>query len=221
VTPRSIRLKSIKRLWKRYSFAILFAFLAAGLYDFRIAIFALGCMIGPVAYSFARGRFWCGNVCPRGSFFDSVLSRVGGNRKPPRFLSSYAFRGAVVACMALVLSIGIARSDGSAFAVGQILYRMIFATTVAGIGLAFAFTHRGWCAVCPMGTLSSLVARARKSERVLRVSSACVSCGICARDCPLGLEPQEYRGAALSHPDCVQCGKCALSCPKDAIGYGA
>lgn len=210
----------IKKLWKRYSFAVLLAFLAVGLYDFRIALLALACMVGPVAYSFARGRFWCGNVCPRGSFFDSVLSKVGGGRKPPRFFGSYAFRGAVIACMAAVIAMGIARSGGSAFAVGQILYRMVFATTLAGIALALAFTHRGWCAVCPMGTISSIVARARRSERVLRVSSSCVSCGVCARDCPLGIEPHSFKGNGLYHPDCVQCGKCAISCPKDAIGYG-
>ncbi len=209
----------INALWKKYSFAVLFAFLAAGLYDFRIALAALACMIGPVVYSFRSGRFWCGNVCPRGSFFDTVLSRFGRSAKPPRFLASYAFRGAVIACMVAVLSIGIARSDRTAFAIGQILYRMVFATTIAGIALALLYAHRLWCAICPMGTISSLVARSRTGGRLLEVSLDCVSCGLCARDGPLGLEPHAYRGDALGHPDCIQCGKCAASCPKDAIGY--
>ena len=210
-------MKRIQTLWKKYSFMVLLAFLLGGLYDFRIAILALACMIGPVAYSFARGRFWCGNGCPRGSFFDTVLSRVARGKQPPKILSSYPFRAVVIACMVAVLSVGVARSGGSALAIGQTLYRLIFTTTIVGIALALAYTHRGWCAVCPMGTISSLVARKRKIARVLSVSHACVSCGLGAKSCPLGIEPHGFRGGSLSHPDCIQCGKCAIACPKDAI----
>jgi len=218
---RSIAVRRIAKIWKKLSFLVLFAFLAGGLYDFRIALFALACMAGPVAVSVFRGRFWCGNVCPRGSLFDSVLSKVGMGRKIPGVLRSRAFRALVIVVMFATFGVGAYHSGGSAYGIGQVLYRMIFCTTLVGAALSLVYSHRSWCAFCPMGSLASLVARRKKSARVLRVAPSCVSCKLCHKECPLGLVPHEYKGDLLSHPDCIQCGACVLVCPKKAIGYKA
>lgn len=209
------------KIWKRYSFVVLLAFLLGGLFDFRIALFAVVCMVGPVVVAFFRGRFWCGNVCPRGSFFDTLVAKIARAKSPPAFLRSYAFRFLVIACMFTVMGFGLYRSDGSPFAIGQVIYRLIFVTTLVGVVLALFYNRRAWCAFCPMGTLASIVsrARARKGLRLLGVSSSCVSCSLCQKKCPVGIAPHAHKGDSLADPDCIQCGVCVEACPKRAVGY--
>ncbi|WP_083768468.1 4Fe-4S binding protein [Thermosediminibacter oceani] len=44
-------------------------------------------MIPPVLTAFFKGRMWCGRFCPRGSFFDHVLARLGDrNRRIPQLV---------------------------------------------------------------------------------------------------------------------------------------
>lgn len=31
------------------------------------------CMLAPVLLAPFKGRYWCGNFCPRGSFYDNVI----------------------------------------------------------------------------------------------------------------------------------------------------
>lgn len=209
------------KVWKRFSFVFLIAFLVGGLFDFRIALFAVVCMIAPVAVSIFRGRFWCGNVCPRGSFFDTLVAKIERGKTPPAFVRSYAFRLAVIACMFTVMGFGVYRSEGSLLEIGQVVYRLIFVTTVVGVVLSLFYNRRTWCAFCPMGTLASFVSRfsARTGKRLLSVSSSCVSCSLCQKKCPVGIVPHAYKGDHLADPDCIQCGICAATCPKKAIGY--
>jgi len=37
-----------------------------------VGMLALICMIGPVVTSIYKGRWWCGNVCPRGNMYDRL-----------------------------------------------------------------------------------------------------------------------------------------------------
>ena len=71
-----------------YLFWILLAFLAIGLVYPAVGIIALTCMIAPVAVAPFRGRYWCGNYCPRGSFYDHVLVKLSPQRKIPAFFQS-------------------------------------------------------------------------------------------------------------------------------------
>ena len=40
-----------------------------------VGLLALICMIGPVLTSIYKGRWWCGNVCPRGNMYDRLLAK--------------------------------------------------------------------------------------------------------------------------------------------------
>ena len=46
---------------------IIIAYIIIGYFWSVIGLLALICMIGPVLTSIWRGRWWCGNVCPRGN----------------------------------------------------------------------------------------------------------------------------------------------------------
>ena len=212
-------MKTISLLWKKYSFLLLIMFVIFGLFDLRFAVVAVICMAAPVAVSFFRGRYWCGNLCPRGSFYDNVMIKFTPNKPVPKFLKSTGFRAFMVVFMLSMFGFGIKQNWGNLYGIGMVFYRLIVVTTVVGIILSLFYNQRTWCSFCPMGTLSSWVSRSRKSKRVLKVSNSCVSCKLCEKKCPIGLVPYEYKGDLLSHPDCIQCGKCVSVCPKKAIGY--
>ena len=207
------------KLWKKYSFTLLIAFIALGMFDLRFAVVAAICMIAPIIVSFFKGRFWCGNLCPRGNFYDNVVSKFSNKRKPPKFFKSYYFRAIILTIMMVMFISGVSKSWGNLYGIGMVFYRMIVVTTIIGIVLSLFYNHRTWCNFCPMGTLASITAKFRKSKKVLHVSSSCVSCKICEKKCPKGLVPFDYKGDILSHPDCIQCGECVSACPKKAIGY--
>lgn len=207
------------KLWKKYSFLLLILFVILGLFDLRFAIVAVICMIAPVVVSVFRGRFWCGNLCPRGNFYDNIILKISGKRKPPKFFKSYLFRFLTLTLMMTVFISGLYKNWGNLYGIGMVFYRLIVVTTVIGILLSLIYNHRTWCSFCPMGTLGSLVSNFNKRKRVLQVSNSCVLCKLCEKKCPLGLVPYDYKGDLLSHPDCIQCGQCVTACPKKAIGY--
>ena len=212
-------MNKLLNLWKNYSFIVFFAFVVLSLFDFRIAIAAVICMVAPIVVSLFKGRFWCGNLCPRGSFYDRIVSKFSNDKKVPRFLKNNVFRGFMVVFMLSMFGIGIYKSWGNLYGIGMVFYRIIVVTTIVGIVLSLFYNHRTWCHFCPMGTIASVISRLRKSKKVLQISSACVSCKICEKKCPLGIVPYDYKENILSHPDCIQCGRCVSACPRKAIGY--
>ncbi|BCN31350.1 4Fe-4S binding protein [Anaeromicropila herbilytica] len=209
----------LMKLWKKYSFTVLFTFILIGLFDVRIGLLAILCMIAPVIVSIFKGRFWCGNLCPRGSFYDNVVSKFSQHKNVPKLLKSYPFRLVVLTLMMTMFTLGMKKNWGDFYGMGMVFYRMIVITTIIGVVLSLFYNQRTWCHFCPMGTLASLISKVRKNKNVLQVSSGCVSCKICEKKCSLGIVPYEYKGDVLSHPDCIQCGKCVVACPKKAIGY--
>ncbi len=211
-------MKKFLNLWKNYSFILLFAFVIFSLFDFRIAIAAVICMVAPILVSIFRGRFWCGNLCPRGSFYDHVVSKFSNHKKVPKFLKSGLFRAFMVVFMMSMFSLGIYKNWGDLYGIGMVFYRIIVITTIVGIILSLMYNHRTWCNFCPMGTIASVISRISKSNHNMQISSACVSCKVCEKKCPLGIVPYEYKEKILSHPDCISCGKCMTVCPKHAIG---
>lgn len=212
-------MKNLFSWWKKYSFLLLIAFVVLGVFDLRFASVALICMIAPVVVSFVKGRYWCGNLCPRGNFYDNVVSRFSKHKKAPRFLKFYSFRAFMVIFMMSMFAFGVKQNWGNLAGIGMVFYRMIVVTTIIGVILSFFYNERTWCHFCPMGTIASVIAKFRKSKKVLAVSTTCVSCKLCEKKCSLGIVPYDYKGNLLHHPDCIQCGKCVTACPKKSIGY--
>lgn len=69
--------------------------------------------------------------------------------------------------------------------------------------------------VCPLGAIYSLFNRFSLSRLRLDESN-CVSCGKCARVCPMDVPlPHD-----LNSPECIRCGKCLTNCPQQAISFG-
>lgn len=210
-------MKELTKLWKKYSYVLLLAFVIASLFDFRISIAALVCMIAPVIVAVFRGRFWCGNLCPRGNFYDNVISKISRKKPVPKFLKSTFFRIFVVLFMFTMFGLGIKQNYDNAAGIGMVFYRIIVITTLLGVLLSFVYNNRTWCYFCPMGSIAAFISYFRKDKKVLEVADSCVNCKICSKTCPMGISPNEYKGDVLSNPDCIQCAKCVIACPKSSI----
>lgn len=212
-------MKKLLILWKQYSFLLLLAFLFLSLLDLRFALAAIICMAAPPLLAISRGRYWCGNLCPRGSFYDNLMSKISKKNKIPKFFKSKILRAIMVIFLLSMFFIGVIQNWGNPYGIGMVFYRIILITTVVGVILSLLINHRTWCQICPMGTLSALISKHRKNKKTLQVSSSCISCKLCSKKCPIGIAPHDYKGDHLSHPDCIQCGKCIEVCPLNMIGY--
>jgi len=203
-----------------YLFWILLAFLATGLVYPAVGIIALTCMIAPVAVAPFRGRYWCGNYCPRSSFYDHVLVKLSPQRKIPAFFSHTVFRAVMVLFIMSVFTVQMIYAWGDWAAMGKVFVQIILITTIVGIVLGLIYHQRTWCSFCPMGTLASWISR-RKKTLPLAVGNSCVSCKLCTKACPMQLEPYAAKGTdeGFCHSDCLKCDRCVERCPKQALQF--
>lgn len=212
-------MKAIFNFWKKYSFVVLILMIVASLFDFRFALAAIFCMLSPIVISFFAGRFWCGNLCPRGNFFDRLMRKIAAKRPLPRLFKSVPFRLAVFAFMMTMFALGIGKNWGNLAGIGFVFYRMIAVTTLIGIVFSFIWNERAWCSFCPMGSAAALISRLRKHPSAITVTEKCISCGKCARACPMQLHPAQFKGGIVKESDCLRCGVCVNICPKNAVAF--
>lgn len=70
--------------------------------------------------------------------------------------------------------------------------------------------------LCPLGALYGLCNQL--SFQQLRFDqSACISCGLCATVCPMGIDPVRH----TSSTECIRCGECRKICPTGAFSWEA
>ncbi len=49
------------------------------------------------------------------------------------------------------------------------------------------------------------------------ITDSCISCGICADECPTGCISEGPSHYGIDQDNCIECGSCQSSCPNDAI----
>lgn len=206
---------------------IFFAYLVLGWFFPVVGWAAIICMLGPVLTSIWKGRFWCGNVCPRGNLFDRLISKYSPHRPIPQFVRTKGFRIFMVCFIFTMFGTQFYFAWGDWGAMGRVFYRIIVLTTIVGLVLAFVYAPRTWCSFCPMGTISNWVAPKQAPlpapYKSVIISNRCeMKCKSCARVCPMQLTPYESHGEAAGylHPDCLKCKRCTLVCPTKEITYG-
>ena len=205
---------------------IIIAYIILGWFFPVIGLAAIICMIGPVLFSIWKGRWWCGNVCPRGNLYSRLLSKYSPHKDIPKFVRTFGFRLFMVFFIFTMFGIQLSfvpwSEGGLAMwaGIGKVFWTIIVVTTIVGVALAFIYAPRTWCTFCPMGTISNWVspkhAPLPKAFTNVHVSSACqMKCKSCARVCPMQLTPYDSRGQESGYldPDCIKCGKCTLACP--------
>lgn len=187
-----------------------------GWFDPRLGLAVPFCFVGAIVFAAFAGRQWCGTVCPRGTFSDQVLARFSRHQMPA-WAQSWGVRWTVLAVMMGLMVTQLTVVWGDWIAVGRVFVTLLTVTTVLAV-IVGALTHqRVWCAVCPAGTMANLVGRGRGAEPAL-AGGTCRDCGLCARPCPMALEPHKLNEAAAPcQGDCLKCGRCAVACPSGAL----
>lgn len=208
----------MNKFYKKYGYFLLLFFLIISLFDMRFAIAAIICMAAPVLFAvIGKGRYWCGNYCPRGNFYDNILIKISPKRKVPKFFKNTIFRIFMVLFIITNFSIGVYKNWGNLYGIGFVFYKIIVITTIVAIILGSIYNERTWCNFCPMGTISYAIAKYRGRKTNLYVSDTCVGCNLCSKQCPMGILPKEYKDGTVTDSDCILCQKCVYKCPKNSI----
>lgn len=164
-----------------------------------------------------RGRYVCGNLCPRGSFFDRVLTPLGFQGEIPSFLRNRLQRWTILAGMMSLMVWQLSRNPGELAHWGFVFWAMCTVTTLIGMALAVVLHPRAWCALCPIGTLSSAIGGGKYP---LSIDSTCRECGFCEQNCTLNLPIVRHKSAGISlERDCLKCSVCIVSCPRGALSW--
>ena len=50
-----------------------------------------------------------------------------------------------------------------------------------------------------------------------KINENCISCGICASDCPVSCIASGGETYVINADECIDCGVCAGACPADAV----
>lgn len=199
---------------------ILLVYLVVGYFYPVTGFLAVVCMIAPVAFAVRKGRWWCGNACPRGSLYDRILAKYSPHRPIPSFVRTRGFRLFMVLFIFTMFGIQMYAARGDWNAMGRVFWTIILITTIVGITLSFIYAPRTWCSFCPMGTLSSWVTprpgRLPENYKRISIDEKCTTrCRQCSAVCPMQLRPYDSRGNVdgFLDPDCIKCGRCVSGCP--------
>ncbi len=88
-----------------------------------------------------KGRYWCDWLCPRGSSFDLLLSRVSRKKKIPALFRDMKFRILVMAVLMTVLAVQLPKFWPSVDGMGRIFVIMLSITTMVGVILGVLTHH--------------------------------------------------------------------------------
>ena len=202
---------------------ILIAYIVVGWLWPATSWVAIICMVGPVAMSAYRGRFWCGHICPRGAFYSQIIERISRHKRIPTPLRSNGFRAFMLMFIMSMFAVQFYYSWGNVDAMGLVFWRLIIITTIVGIILGVIYSPRAWCTFCPMGTLSAIVGKrsAKAQKWNIQVLNQCKKCTLCAQKCPMQLTPYTAAGTenGYANADCLRCQKCIETCPLKVISF--
>ncbi|WP_205793793.1 4Fe-4S binding protein [Methanosarcina sp. MSH10X1] len=178
---------------------------------FMLLIFAAIFLISPF-----RGRWFCGNLCPRGSFVDFWVSKISRKKKIPDTVRSLWVRVPVFFLLMGFMGYRIANILGSLNTfekIGMVFVTMCLVTTAIAFLLGTYLSPRTWCSFCPMGTAQRLIGGKRYPLKLTK--EKCINCGKCDKVCPMQLKVREEG----KKPDCIKCGRCVNACPKNALQF--
>ncbi|MFC1523210.1 4Fe-4S binding protein [Thermodesulfobacteriota bacterium] len=175
-------------------------------------------MITGMVVSIFRGRYVCGNLCPRGSFLDRIISQFSPMKEIPGFFRGMVFRWVVFSLlMGFMLYRGL-QSPTDIANWGHVFWTMCVVTTLLAIFLATFINARSWCAFCPIGTVQNVFGG---SKELLQINGdACKDCKLCEKSCTFDLPITQYKdqGVVLER-DCIKCSECVASCPTKALSW--
>ncbi|WP_406661932.1 4Fe-4S binding protein [Methanolobus sp. ZRKC3] len=168
--------------------------------------------------SVSKGRWFCGNLCPRGSFIDFWVGKATLKKKIPGFLKSFWIRIPVFLMLMGFMTyriINVINTQGIINQIGMIFVVMCLVTTAIALVLGVGISPRTWCTFCPMGTAQNLIGGKKYQLKV--IDSKCIDCNKCEKVCPMQLDVH----TGELKPDCIKCERCVDVCPTKALEFKA
>ena len=178
------------------------------------------------------GRMTCGWICPFG-FIQDLLHKIPGPKlKMPKWISYLKY--IVLLMLVIVLPIWLQETffckacpaGGLTGGIPQVLMNpplrellgALFTMKMIILSLVLIFSwlvSRFFCrALCPLGAFLGLFNKASAFSLQL-IEDKCVHCGICAKVCPVGIDPVKTPNS----PECIRCLECVQHCPTDALKF--
>jgi polyferredoxin len=174
-------------------------------------------MIVTIVGAIRKGRFVCGNLCPRGTFLDTFFQFIGGNRPIPQLLFNPILRWTTMLFLMTFMTYQISRNPSDPAHWGVVFWTMCCATTAVALVIGIAYRPRAWCALCPAGTMANAIGG---HKYPLHISAKCNECGTCSASCPMGFSAKDYRSAGVfSNRDCLKCSTCENNCSNQALSF--
>lgn len=173
-------------------------------------------MVAGIIGGFINSRYVCGNLCPRGSFFDRILARFSRKISTPAFMKTLSFRIFIFVVLMGFMGSQILQKPYEWRHWGLVFWRMCVITTTIGIILGLVFHQRAWCIFCPIGTLQNIFGE--KSHHLQIDSNLCKECRACERACIMHIPIVSYKQTGIvTDNDCVKCSECVFVCPANAL----
>jgi polyferredoxin len=194
-------------------------------------------LVAALVTAFLARNGFCGWLCPFGFIQDMVSSfsafaqkRVPAIRRAVKTLKTRGAGLAVLDRYLRLLKYGVlAWAVLGAAAYGFMVFRdydpwaalwnlLELSLTVGTLVLvvvliASLFVERPWCRyACPLGAATGLVGKLSPFY-LKRDASACTSCAICTKACPVGLPV--HTATTIKHADCMSCLECVGECPRE------
>jgi ferredoxin len=178
------------------------------------------------------GRRWqCSTLCLFNGFasevFDPVMPLLGARKKfKARGLKRFAILrwlflalalGFTVYWVLVLLGLPLANSE----LVAKIeTYKYLSAELLMAMFFWVAFSGRGYCYYCPLGTVVGLLGKL-VGQQITTNQSNCIQCGRCNAACPMSidLKSSAATGRPVAELRCVGCGHCVDSCPTETLAY--
>ena len=137
-----------------------------GLFQPFLGYLVVAMMAVLLVLSYFKRRYWCWHICPRGAFLDIVLSKLSRNKPIPKLFTKQWFRWFVLILFIVMLVLRFLNTEGDLIAIGTVFVVMCLVTTIVSIVIGVPTKHRGWCAICPMGTLQEKINNTRQKRKV-------------------------------------------------------
>ena len=217
-------------LVRRLGWIITFLVGVGGQFIPKLGLLVPFLMVGMMIMSMFTGKYWCGNFCPHGSYFDNLVQKISSEKKIPAVFRSRWLIASVLLFFLFNMGrrfLAIYGGMGTNQALDRIGF--VFANTylmviLAGTLLGILFSSRTWCRICPMGTMQAGLYKMgqhfdlhRFQNRLVTLTEPerCRGCGLCSQVCPIQLEPhQEFHAdGTFQHADCIRCQTCVQNCP--------
>lgn len=187
----------------------------AGLWFPLLGYFLLLVFATLLITSVSRGRWFCGNLCPRGSFNDFWVGKITQGKKIPKILRSYWIRVPIFMLMMGFMGYRLLNTHGLINQIGMVFVIMCLVTTTIALVAGTTFSPRTWCTFCPMGTAQNLIGGSK--YQLQTDESKCINCNKCEKVCPMQLDVHTNN----EKPDCIKCGRCITACPTKALSFKA